>query len=58
MTGLNRIWIRDDQKRMIKKKAAAEDKTIPDVIDDLLGGSDDGLRNYEYELKKGFRKLL
>lgn len=58
MTGLNRIWIRDDQKRQIKKKAAAEDKTIPQVLDDLLGGSDEGLINYENELKKGFKKIL
>lgn len=58
MTGLNRIWIRDDQKRLIKKKAALEDKTIPQVMDDLLGKPDNGLLDYENELKKGFRKIL
>ena len=58
MAGLTRIWIRADQKRIIKKKAAENDMTITDALDDFLGCSDDGLIDYEKKLKKGFKKIL
>lgn len=52
---LRQIWVREDQRSLLKKEAVLQDKSIPDYLDVLLKKDRDEV---EEMLRKGFKNLI
>lgn len=49
------IWVREDQRKFIKREAANSEKTIPEYLDEVLLKNRDDV---DKELRKSFGKIF